>query len=158
MMAAYWTKVQYRIYGLGSNMMLMGNKSTWIAVVDHDAHTRQAMVSLLRSMEFDAMSFSAGSLFIESLRLRKPDCIVLDLHMPYMSGFMVMSRLQEYAKKIPVIVLTKLELSEDFKRTCLLDAIAVLQKPVSDQVLRATIEGALHQKSAGSAPGPMSAI
>jgi len=134
-------------------MMLMGNKSTWIAVVDHDAHTRQAMVCLLRSMEFDAMSFSAGSLFIESLRLRKPDCVVLDLHMPYMSGFMVMSRLQEYAKKIPVIVLTKLELSEDFKKACLSGAVAVLQKPVSDQVLRAAIEDALYQKTAGSAPG-----
>jgi CheY-like chemotaxis protein len=152
-LARYWTKVQYRTQSQSFKMMPMGNKSTWIAVVDHDAQTRQAMVCLLRSLGFDAMSFSSGNLFIQSLRLKQPTCILLDLHMPYMSGFAVMSKLEQFGEKIPVIVLTKHELMDDFKKTCLSSAVAVLQKPVDEQELRTVIEKALNQGTAGF-PGP----
>lgn len=91
------------------------------------------------------MSFSSGYLFLDSLHFTQPDCIILDLHMPYMSGFTIMSKLAQLAKKIPVIVLTRHELTEDFKQACLSNAVAILQKPIDDQVLNTAIKKALNQ-------------
>lgn len=135
----------------------MRNKSTWIAVIDHDAATREALVNLLETMELKALSFSSGYLFIASLPFTQPDCIILDLHMPYMSGFTIMSKLEQLAKKIPVIVLTRHELTEEFKQACLSNAIAVLQKPVSDQALSKAIKKALNHETPGF-PGSRLAI
>ena len=129
-------------------MMPMGNTSTWIAVIDHDATTREALVTLLETMELKALSFSSGYLFIASLPFTQPDCIILDLHMPYMSGFTIMSKLEQLAKKIPVIVLTRHELTEDFKQACLSNAVAILQKPIDEQALHIAIKKALNQKLA----------
>ncbi|BBB68697.1 hypothetical protein UNDYM_4444 [Undibacterium sp. YM2] len=126
----------------------MGNTSTWIAVIDHDAATREALVTLLGTMEWKALSFSSGYLFIDSLRFTQPDCIILDLHMPYMSGFTIMSKLGQLAKKIPVIVLTRHELTEDFKQACLSSAVAILQKPIDEQALNTAIKKALNKKLA----------
>ena len=138
-------------------MMLMGNTSTWIAVIDHDAVTREATVTLLDSMGWQALSFSSGYLFIDSLHFTQPDCIVLDLQMPYMSGFAIMSKLEQLAKKIPVIVLTRYELAEDFKKACLSKAVAVLQKPASDQALSIAVKKALNPEIPGL-PGSRLAI
>ncbi|MFZ6873766.1 response regulator transcription factor [Undibacterium sp. Di27W] len=126
----------------------MGNTSTWIAVVDDEAGIRRAMLRLLHSVGLEAYSFTSGILLLDSLHLRQPGCILLDLHMPDMSGYAVLARLALIAPQIPVIVMTASEVSDIVVRTGLSHAQTVLHKPFNDQDLFTAIEKALGLKCA----------
>ena len=60
-----------------------------IAVVDDEEAVRTALRRLLRSASLDVETFSSGAEFLESVKEHQPDCVVLDLHMPQVSGFAV---------------------------------------------------------------------
>lgn len=74
-----------------------------IAIVDDEESVRRALERLLRSVDMDARVFGTGADFLEICDSLMPDCLVLDLHMPGMSGFELMERLQG---RVPVVVIT----------------------------------------------------
>lgn len=121
----------------------MGNTSTWIAVIDDEEGIRRALLRLLRSAGLEAHAFASGKVFLDSLRIRRPACVLLDLHMQDMSGFAVIERLEKIAHELPVIILTGQDLSEKQRNADLAHALTVLQKPVNDQELFAAIAAAL---------------
>jgi FixJ family two-component response regulator len=77
-----------------------------IAVVDDEEPVRKALTRLLRSADLDVETFPSGVEFLESLPTRRPDCVVLDLHMPLMDGFEVQARLAESSAPVPVVTIT----------------------------------------------------
>lgn len=121
----------------------MGNTSTWIAVIDDEEGIRRALLRLLRSAGLEAHAFASGKAFLDSLRIRQPACVLLDLHMQDMSGFAVIKRLAQIALELPVIIMTGQDLSEKQRDADLAHALTVLQKPVNDQELFAAISAAL---------------
>jgi FixJ family two-component response regulator len=116
-------------------MMLMGNTNTWIAVVDDEEGIRRALLRLLRSAGLEAHAFTSGKLFVESLSVRQPACVVLDLYMPDMNGFEVLSTLSHKLPELPVIVMTGHDITAPMLQTSLAHATEVLQKPMNDQAL-----------------------
>ena len=58
-----------------------------LAVVDDDADVRIALVRIVSSAGFAVESFATGAEFLLSIERHVPDCLILDLHMPGMSGF-----------------------------------------------------------------------
>ena len=58
-----------------------------IAVVDDEESIRKALTRLLQSAGLDVETFTSGVTFLASIANRRPDCVVLDLHMPAMNGF-----------------------------------------------------------------------
>lgn len=123
--------------------MLMGNTSTWIAVIDDEEGIRRSLLRLLRSAGLEAHAFVSGKVFLGSLQSRQPACVLLDLHMLDMSGFAVIEQLALIAPELPVVILTGQEVSEKQRNADLAHALAILQKPVDDQELFATITSAL---------------
>ncbi|BBB68695.1 response regulator [Undibacterium sp. YM2] len=117
----------------------MGNTSTWIAVIDDEEGIRRSLLRLLRSAGLEAHAFVSGKVFLGSLESRQPACVLLDLHMLDMSGFAVIEQLALIAPELPVVILTGQEVSERQRNADLAHALAVLQKPVDDQELFATI-------------------
>lgn len=77
-----------------------------IAVVDDDAHVRTALQRLLRSTGYAVEGFASGVAFLASCEAGMPDCLVLDLHMPGMSGFDVQRELAGRGSAVPVVVIT----------------------------------------------------
>lgn len=121
----------------------MGNTSTWIAVIDDEEGVRRSLLRLLRSADLEAHAFVSGKVFLGSLQSRQPACVLLDLHMVEMSGFAVIEQLALIAPELPVVILTGQEVTEKQRNASLAHALAVLQKPVDDQELFATIASAL---------------
>ncbi|MBC3918952.1 response regulator [Undibacterium sp. CY18W] len=121
----------------------MSNNTTWIAVIDDEESIRRALLRLFRSVGLDAQAFETGKAFLSSLQDRQPCCVVLDLHMPEMSGFAVLDELQAIAPDIPVIILTAHQITAAHVNNSLSSAVAILQKPVNDQALLQTIAGAV---------------
>ena len=77
-----------------------------IAIVDDEEPVRRALRRLIRSAGLDAEIFAGGAEFIQSLAHRAPDCVVLDLHMPGVSGFDVQCHLAQLPVRIPVVAIT----------------------------------------------------
>lgn len=114
-----------------------------IAVVDDEEPIRKALRRLLRSAGLDVETFQSGAEFLESLTTRRPDCVVLDLHMPVVSGFEVQARLAESGISLPMVIITGHDSDETRDRALAGFPVAYLRKPVNDQVLLDAIELAL---------------
>jgi FixJ family two-component response regulator len=111
--------------------------------VDDECSVCRAFERLLQSAGFDVVTFTHGGDFLESLKARQPDCLVLDLHMSPMSGFELQSRLGQSASRIPIVIITGHDTQESYERVMDAGAAAYLRKPVDDQVLIDTVVAAI---------------
>jgi FixJ family two-component response regulator len=118
-----------------------------LAVVDDDADVRVALTRLVSSAGFAVETFPSGAEFLDSIRDHQPDCVVLDLHMPEMSGFDVQNALAKAHAAIPVVVITGHDTPESRARAVQLGAKAYLCKPVDDNALLAAIGTAIGDMS-----------
>jgi FixJ family two-component response regulator len=110
-----------------------------IAVVDDEEQVRRALRRLINSAGLEVETFTGGAEFIQSLARRKPDCVVLDLHMPGVSGFDVQCQLAQLSYHIPVVAITGRDSDESRDRAAAGGAAAYLRKPVDGQTLLATL-------------------
>lgn len=116
-----------------------------IALVDDEEPIRKALKRLLRSVGLEAVAFASGAEFLESLPTLRPHCLVLDLHMPAMSGFQLLARLAELGQQLPVLILTGHDSDETRDKALAWRPVAYLRKPVHDQTLLDAIELTLSQ-------------
>jgi signal transduction histidine kinase/DNA-binding response OmpR family regulator len=89
-----------------------------VLVVEDDAPTREV---IKRALERDGWAVSEadnGRRGLQSVARHVPDLIVLDLMMPEMDGFEFVAELRksESGRKIPVVVVTSKEITEDDQR------------------------------------------
>lgn len=113
-----------------------------IAIVDDDEAVRRSLRRLVNSLSFQAADFASGEAFLQSLSQGSPSCMLLDLHMPGLSGLEVLEALQTRRLKIPTIVITgnaRLDLRE---RCMQAGAIAYLQKPLDRDLVLTSIQEA----------------
>ena len=114
-----------------------------LAVVDDDADVRVALTRLVSSAGFEVETFASGADFLRSVRDHEPDCVVLDLHMPEMSGFDVQGALATGHPAVPVVVMTGHDAPETRSRAIQLGAKVYLCKPINDEALLAAIDDAI---------------
>jgi FixJ family two-component response regulator len=114
-----------------------------VAVVDDDRSVRNALRRLLTTTGFQAGTFESGSEFLESLFEEPPDCLILDLNMPGMTGRELMRRVLQQVPDLPVIFMTAVDNPEARAEFDILGATAYLPKPVEAHELIAAIGSAL---------------
>jgi FixJ family two-component response regulator len=115
-----------------------------VAVVDDEESVRRALGRLIRSAGFGVETFASGVEFMQSLQLHQPDCVVLDVRMPQVSGFEVQAALVRSGFELPVLIITGDDSPESRDRTLRQGARAYLRKPVDEAMLIAAIRGAVH--------------
>jgi FixJ family two-component response regulator len=118
--------------------------SDLVAVVDDDFEVRVALMRLLSSAGFATEAFESGAEFVQSIGEQAPGCVVLDLHMPGLSGFDVQQQLVELHPEVPVVIITGHDTAEARRRAVGLGARAYLSKPVDGEALLLAISEALH--------------
>ncbi len=121
----------------------MGRDARLLAIVDDDADVRIALTRLVSSAGFAVETFASGAEFLRSIEDHEPDCVVLDLHMPEMSGFDVQGALADGHAGVPVVVVTGHDTPESRARAVRLGATGYLCKPVDDEALLAAIGSAI---------------
>jgi len=117
-----------------------------VAVLDDEEAVRKALKRLLRSAGFGVETFASGAEFLDSIKTRRPDCLVLDLHMPHLGGFEVQARLAQAGDKIPIVAITGYDAPETRERVLNAGAAAYLRKPVDDLTLLEAIAAAVAQE------------
>jgi len=123
-----------------------------IAIVDDEEPVRKALMRLMRSVGLSVETFASGPEFLKSLDTRMPDCVVLDLHMPQMSGFNVQAHLARKYAALPVIIVTGHDLPDARERAMAGGASAFLRKPVLDRTLFGAISAATSSAQPGGSP------
>ena len=122
----------------------MASTDAYIAVVDDEAGVRTMLGRLLRLAEYDVAAFSCGDEFLQSLANRRPDCLVLDVHMPGLSGLDVHARLADARGAVPVVFITA---SDDAALDVLVKragGVKLLRKPFSNAELLKAVGEALN--------------
>ena len=114
-----------------------------VAVVDDEDAICTAVKRLLRSAGLAVQTHVSGQEFLQSLPAQRPDCVVLDIRMPGMTGFDVQARLNAASVAVPIIFITALDDPEDQPRAMKAGAAAFLRKPFGDEELLAAIGAAV---------------
>lgn len=122
-----------------------------VAVVDDEEPVRKALGRLLRASGLNAHCFPSGQAFLDSIVTTRPDCVILDLHMPGLGGLQVLEQLRSRSPPLPAIVITGHDEPENQVRCLSGGAVAYMRKPLDDQMLLNAINAAVHgrEKPAG---------
>ena len=114
----------------------------WIAIVDDDPAVLKALSRLLRSRAFNVRTFGSGEAFLASLPNGLPECLIVDLQMPTMSGLALQQYLAGDGFHISTIMITAhhdAALSEHE----MAGFVAFLPKPLQDSLLFAAVDKAI---------------
>jgi FixJ family two-component response regulator len=111
-----------------------------IAIVDDDPSVLRALTRLLSTRALSAKTFRSGRQFLSSLEEELPDCLILDLQMPEMTGLELQQDLERRGVRIPTIIITAHSEGKMRERCASAGAIAFLAKPINDASLFAAIE------------------
>jgi CheY-like chemotaxis protein len=113
-----------------------------IAILDDEDSVRNALVRLLRTTGFAARGFASADEFLKSWHLDRPHCLLLDLHMPNMSGTEVQQALNMAGANFPVIIITAEDAPSFLEQSMRLGAVAYLRKPLDVAVLLRAVTSA----------------
>jgi FixJ family two-component response regulator len=107
----------------------------YVAIVDDEEPVRKALKRLLRASGLEAETYASGKDFLEASALRPPDCVVLDLHMPGMSGLQVLRELRSAKTPLPAVVITAYDEPASREQCLAAGAAAYLRKPLDERLL-----------------------
>ena len=119
-----------------------------VFVVDDDASLREALSSLLRSVDLKVEAFGAAVEFLKFTLPDAPACLVLDIRLPGMSGLDCQVELANADIHIPVIFMTGHGDIPMTVRAMKAGAVEFLTKPFCEQDLLDAIEIALERNRA----------
>jgi FixJ family two-component response regulator len=121
----------------------------WIAIVDDDAFVLRGLARLLRTRALHTRTFESAADFLGALSEGLPECLIVDLQMPEMSGLELQRHLSGIGIKIPTIVITAHGDVQARERCECAGAIAILKKPLQEATLFAAIQKASRAARSG---------
>jgi FixJ family two-component response regulator len=121
----------------------VGNANALIAVVDDEGSVRTMLRRVLRVADYEVATFPSGEEFMASLPIALPACVILDVHMPGLSGFDVQRRLRAAGVRVPVVMITASDDSSLGGAAKAAGASCLLHKPFSSQALLDALDDAV---------------
>jgi DNA-binding response OmpR family regulator len=116
-------------------------KGLSIAVVDDDFVIQELVKTTFAAISASVSGFTEGVAFVEAAKANSFDLVFLDLLMPGMDGFQVLSRLRAEDIEVPVIILSAVSQREAVMRAFQAGVKSYLIKPLKpDQILKKTLE------------------
>jgi CheY-like chemotaxis protein len=118
-----------------------------VLIGDDDPTTVALVRMTLKSHDVDCRGVSDGSQVLEAVADTKPDLVVLDINMPRLDGFEVLTALKndDNTRDIPVVMLTARQQEADILRGFSLGADDYVTKPFSPLELVARIKRSLRK-------------
>lgn len=121
----------------------MNGPAPLLAVVDDDADVREALTGLVSAVGFAVESFASGAAFLSSIEDHEPDCVLLDLYMPGLTGFEIQAAMAAKHSAVPVLIVSAQDSAESRRRALDLGAKGYLAKPVDREALLSAIDAAI---------------
>jgi chemosensory pili system protein ChpA (sensor histidine kinase/response regulator) len=119
-----------------------------VLVVDDSISIRHALEGALSSVGYDVRLARDGVEALGAMIADPPDIMVLDLEMPRLDGFELLSviRANESLARTPVVILTSRAAEKYHRQAMDLGVRAYLTKPCPDEVLITTLQRVLRER------------
>ena len=130
----------------------MAGVASWVAIVDDDSSVLKALARLLRTRGFRAKTFLSAQAFLGAPPGDLPECLIVDLQMPGMSGLELFQRLTLEGIEIPTIIISAHDDADVRQRYEAAGVVAYLLKPLQDTALFAAIARARTRAEGGQVP------
>ncbi len=118
------------------------SETRMVHIVDDDEAVRESAAILLDSAGYDVETYNSGSLFLDSVDREAAGCILLDIHMPGITGLQVQAELKSRELDWPVIVLTGQGDVAIAVQAMKNGAFEFLEKPYKNEILLETLQDA----------------
>ena len=110
-----------------------------VAIVDDDQAVRESLRLLLNIMGYRAEAFGSAAAFLAA-DVRGFACLILDHHMPKMTGLQLAEQLRADGNPLPIMLITGSPSLDITSRAAELGIAKVLEKPPSEDDLSGFIE------------------
>lgn len=118
-----------------------------LIVEDNEMSVGLLRATLSRAGLVAVHAVTDSELAIDAVKELRPDLILLDLHMPKVDGYQVLSQLRQLDDEVPVLVLTADTTREASHRALTLGANDFLTKPVDTIEVTLRVRTLLHTRS-----------
>lgn len=82
-------------------------KKATIVVIDNDEAVLHSLEWLVKSSGHDVLSYDSGLRYLDdAVQAGRPDCIIMDIHMPEINGLELYGIIKTHHPDIPVIFIT----------------------------------------------------
>jgi two-component system, LuxR family, response regulator FixJ len=110
-----------------------------VAVVDDDPAVLDSLKFLLELAGHRVLIYGSAAEFLQS-HAAQPSCLILDHHMPQMTGLELVARLRKDGTSIPILLITGSLSQAIVARAADLGIEKVLEKPLNDDDLMSFVE------------------
>lgn len=114
-----------------------------ILIIDDDHQLRQSFERLLKLEGHDVFGASSGEAGIKSIQESLPECVIMDVRMPGMTGLEALKAIREVDARLPVIIMTAYATTETAIEATKLGAFDYILKPFDIPDVLALIDRAV---------------
>ena len=144
----FWFEIELPVHASQSrrHFVPMDVSGARVLIVDDNSVNRSILVENMQSWRFESAAAASGEEALAALRAMaeqnmKPDCLVLDYHMPEMNGAQLAGAIRSDPRlaKLPIIMLTSVDQMENGKNFSSLGIEGHLVKPARSSILLETV-------------------
>ena len=106
-----------------------------VLIVDDSDFLRMMVNQILSAKQYTVLEAKDGGECMDILAKERVDMLILDIHMPVMDGFEVLTKVRECYPHLPVVMLTAVCDAESVQKAKELGAVSYVIKPFSADVL-----------------------
>jgi DNA-binding response OmpR family regulator len=121
--------------------------SATVMIVEDDDMIREMMDIILSQAGYRVTSVGSGESALDLLRRIKIDLVLLDIHMPQMSGLDVLMAMARIGRNTPVLMVTANRQAETVAEAMRLGCIGYMAKPFAPADLLGRVTRALTGRS-----------
>jgi len=114
-----------------------------IGVVDDDQSVGLATTALLRSANWQVITYLSARQLLLDARRGELSLVIADIHMPGMDGFALLEAIKQWEQPVPVIFITAYTIRDLLDRSIASGAADFFPKPLDDARLLARIDALL---------------
>jgi two-component system response regulator FixJ len=114
-----------------------------VAVVDDDKAVLDSLKFLLEVVGYRVLTYDSAQAFLDDVE-SEPACLILDHHMPRMTGLELTEKLRDEQDYIPVLLITGSPSPAIVSRAAELGVERVLEKPPGEDDLLQFVNAHLH--------------
>jgi two-component system response regulator FixJ len=111
-----------------------------VGVVDDDDAVRDSLQFLLETAGFGVVTYASAAQFLDEARPGDLACLLVDQHMPDLTGLQLVIQLRSQGVALPIALITGSPSPDLVRLARELGVARVLEKPLDDGMLLAFIE------------------